>query len=217
MYDIAHLKQLPFADRTYSTLDRTLENVEFQLEKTGETVTLVTAARAEDVPAGLLRQAWQEMNYVIDEGRTYPHYKLMSYDEFLAYLFEDTAAILVEGQFDKSWSGDDAFWASKYMGHFYVKPNYIGRCSHVCNAGFIVHHERRGLRLGLELGKQYLKLAPTLGYVYSVFNLVFETNPASIRIWDALGFERIGYIKKVAMLKGEADLVGAHMFGKDLN
>ena len=86
----------------------------------------------------------------------------------------------------------------------------------MCNAGFVVNHEKRGLGLGKELGRKYLVWAPQLGYVYSVFNLVFETNIASLKIWDGLGFERIGYVKNVAVLKGHKHLVGAHMFGKDL-
>lgn len=73
-----------------------------------------------------------------------------------------------------------------------------------------------GLGLGKELGAKYLDIAPRLGYVYSVFNLVFETNVPSLKIWDSLGFERIGYVKNVAVLKGHDKLVGAYMFGKDL-
>lgn len=33
------------------------------------------------------------------------------------------------------------------------------------------------------------------GYTYSVFNLVYETNVASCRIWDSLGFERISTLR----------------------
>jgi len=30
------------------------------------------------------------------------------------------------------------------------------------------------------------------GYIYSVFNLVYVSNVASCRLWDSLGFDRIG-------------------------
>lgn len=218
-YDIEHLKTLPFADRTYATTPRVTDNIEFSLQKTGEKATLVTAHSAADVAPGLLKRAWLEMNHVIDAGRTYPHYQLMTYDEFLSYLFEGFAAILVTGVYDATAPGADqeSFWNDRYLGHFYVKPNYIGRCSHVCNAGFIVNHMRQRMGLGKELGRKYLDIAPRLGYVYSVFNLVFETNEASCRIWESLGFDKIGYIKNVAMLRGEERLVGAYMYGKDLN
>lgn len=54
-------------------------------------------------------------------------------------------------------------------------------------------------------------------YTYSVFNLVYETNVASIRIWDALGFKRIGRVKGCGNLRSSPDaLVGAIIYGRDL-
>lgn len=55
------------------------------------------------------------------------------------------------------------------------------------------------------------------GYTYSVFNLVYETNVASCRIWDALGFKRIGRVKSCGNLRSHPDeLVDAIMYGRDL-
>lgn len=216
-YDFNLLQTLPFADRKYEALPKISGKEVLQLLKTGETVTVIKAHSGDEVPAGLLDMCHEEFNYIVEEGRTYPHYLPMNRDEFLAYLFEHFAAIWIKGEYTEDMATQPKeFWRSRYLGHFYVKPNYIGRCSHVCNAGFIVSHEIRGKGLGKEMGKKYLELAPQLGYVYSVFNLVFETNEASVRIWDSLGFDRIGYIKNVGALKGEDKLVGAHMFGKDL-
>lgn len=216
-YDFNLLQSLPFADHKYIGLPKLAGRDTFQLEKTGETVTVFRAHGPEDVPAGLLEVCHEEMNYVIDEGRTYPHYKLMDKAEFLGYLFDHFAAIWIKGEYTEDMADQPKeFWQTRYLGHFYIKPNYIGRCSHVCNAGFIVNHEVRGKGMGKELGRKYLEWAPKLGYVYSVFNLVFETNMASFKIWLSLGFEQIGYIKNVAALKGEDKLVGAYMFGKDL-
>lgn len=146
----------------------------------------------------------------------------MAYDDFVSYWFSGGfVAILLEGDYKSGFKKEEFyessdFWREKFLGNFYIKPNYTGRCSHVCNAGFIVNHDKRGLGLGKELGRKYLHYAPQVGYVYSVFNLVFETNIASLKIWDSLGFDRIGYVKNVAVLKGEKNLVGAIMYGKDL-
>lgn len=216
-YDYNFLQTLPFADRKYETTPRITETCVFNLAKDGRKVTLIPAHSPEEVPPALLDILHEEFNYVIEEGQTYPHYLPMSFEEFVAYLFEGMAAILVNGEYKK----DDidkprSFWEENYLGHFYIKPNYIGRCSHVCNAGFIVNHTVRGLGLGKEMGRKFLEWAPRLGYVYSVFNLVFETNIASKNIWDALGFQQIGYIKNVAVLKGHDKLIGAYMYGKDL-
>jgi hypothetical protein len=67
------------------------------------------------------------------------------------------------------------------------------------------------------MGETYLEWAPKLGYTYSVFNLVYETNVASCRIWDALGFKRIGRVKGCGNLKSyPGELVDAIIYGRDL-
>jgi len=42
------------------------------------------------------------------------------------------------------------------------QPNYPGRSSHICNAGFLVHESARGQGVGRILGEAYLKWAPEL-------------------------------------------------------
>lgn len=60
-------------------------------------------------------------------------------------------------------------------------------------------------------------MTQTQGYTYSVFNLVYETNVASCRIWDALGFKRIGRVKECGNLRSYPDrLVDAIIYGRDL-
>lgn len=55
------------------------------------------------------------------------------------------------------------------------------------------------------------------GYTYSVFNLVYETNVASCRIWDALGFKRIGRVKGAGQLKSyPGQYIDAHIYGREL-
>lgn len=96
---------------------------------------------------------------------------------------------------------DAVAWAAQLGGFYYIKPNYPGRSSHICNAGFIVPTTLRGLRLGSTLARNYLVLAPALGYRASVFNLVYETNVASVKIWERLGFAVVGRIPKAGLLK----------------
>lgn len=55
------------------------------------------------------------------------------------------------------------------------------------------------------------------GYTYSVFNLVYETNTASCRIWDSLGFKRIGRVPGCGNLKSFEEPVDAIIYGRDLN
>lgn len=53
-------------------------------------------------------------------------------------------------------------------------------------------------------------------YTYSVFNLVYETNTASTKIWDSLGFKRIGRIPGCGTLKSYPEPVDAIIYGRDL-
>lgn len=215
------LKDLPFASQGQKT-PKITQPITFSLKKdpTGM-VTLFPIHDANEVPKTLLKVIQQEINYVIEEGATYPYHETMDLVQFVLYWFSAFVAILIDGDHQSLSVADlqdklETYWKKHFLGTFYVKPNYTGRCSHVCNAGFVVNHEKRGLGLGKEMGAKYLIWGPQLGYVYSVFNLVFETNTASLRIWDSLGFDRIGYVKNVAVLKGQNNLVGAYMYGKDL-
>ena len=87
----------------------------------------------------------------------------------------------------------------------------------MCNAGFVVTDASRNKGVGRLLGESYLDWAPKLGYTYSVFNLVYDNNVASTRIWDALGFDRIGRVPQCGNLKGtKGRYVDAIVFGKEL-
>jgi len=92
-------------------------------------------------------------------------------------------------------------WEDVLVGFYYVKPNYPGRSSHICNAGFVVPPAHRQYGYGMTLGKSYLHYAPALGYRASVFNLVYATNTGSLRIWDSLGFTRVGLIPRAGRLR----------------
>ncbi|THH04316.1 hypothetical protein EW145_g5611 [Phellinidium pouzarii] len=72
-------------------------------------------------------------------------------------------------------------WEQCVAGFYYIKPNYPGRSSHICNAGFVVPFPARGHGFARALARSYLHYAPKLGYQASVFNLVYVNNAASIR------------------------------------
>ncbi|SCU79848.1 LAFA_0B05996g1_1 [Lachancea sp. 'fantastica'] len=193
----------------------TIEPLQFQLLNSEKLATAFPIYSAKDVPDSLIDYMHVAFNKEIEAGQTYPNLKQLTRDEFLKLWFFSFCAIVLktdQTEIDPSWTN----WDDLFLGTFYVKPNYIGRCSHNCNAGFLVNTCQRGQKIGFRLGQLYLKWAPLLGYKYSVFNLVFITNPGSWKIWDKLKFDRIGYIPKVAILKGYDEPVDAIMFGKDL-
>ncbi|VDC00296.1 unnamed protein product [Peniophora sp. CBMAI 1063] len=92
-------------------------------------------------------------------------------------------------------------WDESLVGFYYVKPNYPGRSSHICNAGFVITPAHRQFGYGKVLGTSYLHYGPALGFKASVFNLVYTSNVGSLRIWDSLGFQRAGLIPRAGRLR----------------
>lgn len=129
-------------------------------------------------------------NQIVEEGTTYPQDKPLSLADFGAY-----------------WSNYDGFVVrttntatSQIIAAFYIKPNFPGRCNHICNAGFIVEQDWRGWGIGRWMGESMLEIAVDLGYQAVMFNLVFATNIPSLRLWESLGFASLGKIPQAVRL-----------------
>ncbi|MEZ5866563.1 MAG: GNAT family N-acetyltransferase [Geminicoccaceae bacterium] len=78
------------------------------------------------------------------------------------------------------------------LGTYYITDNKPGQGAHVANAGFMVGPAARGRGVGRAMGVHSLDAARALGYLAMQFNMVAVTNTASLRIWDDLGFLRVG-------------------------
>jgi GNAT superfamily N-acetyltransferase len=112
------------------------------------------------------------MNREIEKGDTYPMTSAMSLDFFGGYWFANFAAIMLLGD----WGAEsedvanrlggtenvEKDWEKECLGSFYVKPNYPGRSSHVCNGGFLVTDGARNRGVGRLMGEGYLEWAPKL-------------------------------------------------------
>ncbi|KAK2014368.1 hypothetical protein LZ32DRAFT_195280 [Colletotrichum eremochloae] len=181
------------------------------------TATIIPFASQHEVPQSLVRYLSDQLNKEIEGGDTYPMMDPMPADKFGAYWFQNFGAIMLLGNIERADLTDDMDWSRECLGSFYIKPNYPGRSSHVCNAGFLVTDASRNRGVGRLMGECYIDWAPKLGYTYSVFNLVYETNVASCKIWDALGFKRIGRVKGCGNLKSHpGQLIDAIIYGRDL-
>lgn len=163
------------------------------------------------------------LNHFVSEGMTYPQAQPLSQDEFRAYWMSRDAFVVraIDRTSEESSSGesnsrensigdDTAKKPARILGAFYLKPNFPGRCSHICNAGFIVQPEIRGQGIGRYMGEAMLAIARARGYRAVMFNLVFETNIASLKLWESLGFSAIGRIPNAAHL-GNGQTVDALM------
>ncbi|KAH4933602.1 hypothetical protein HBI79_091460 [Parastagonospora nodorum] len=186
------------------------------------TATIIPFSAPVQVPLTLLAYLCDQLGREIEKGDTYPMVEPLLLENFGPYWFGVFGAIMLLGEIqdgrelhDMAQRGCD--WERECLGSFYIKPNYPGRSSHVCNGGFLVTDASRNRGVGRLMGETYLDWAPKLGYTYSVFNLVYETNVASCRIWDALGFKRIGRVKGCGNLKSyPGELVDAIIYGRDL-
>lgn len=213
--------QQPFPE-PYGPLPEDISPRTVTLRDRVTTATLVPFSSPHQVPPHLTAYLCELLNREIEKGDTYPMMDSMALSVFGMYWFANFGAIMILGDIQTpeevtQMEERGVDWAKQCLGSFYIKPNYPGRSSHVCNGGFLVTDAARNRGVGRLMGEGYLEWAPKLGYTYSVFNLVYETNVASLRIWDALGFKRIGRVKGCGNLKSYPDqLIDAIMFGREL-
>lgn len=142
--------------------------------------------RAEDHESAI----FSILKEAVDEGQTYPQDTMETMDDFRAFYVSHDVFVAVEEETDEA------------VGSFYVKPNFPGLCSHVCNGGFLVRRDKRRQGISHFLGQAFLTIARDLGYKSSLFNLVFVSNTASIHMCKSMGLIEVGRIPEVGNLKG---------------
>ncbi|KAG0230262.1 hypothetical protein BGW42_001060 [Actinomortierella wolfii] len=150
----------------------------------------------------LLQAMHKIFNDEVEAGDTYPHEFPLDQEGFISYFLGGDGFVLLRGRYaqasDVAPLGKPEDWDERLLGFFYVKPNFP-----ICNGGFMVNPTHRGKGVGGILARAFLRVAPILGYKASMFNLVFVSNQASIRLWQRLGFREIGRIPKAGRLRGQ--------------
>lgn len=141
--------------------------------------TLLPFSSPLQVPPSLLAYLSDQLNREIEKGDTYPMVDALPVEAFGRYWFQGFGAVMVlgevggieelvggggsgrgAGQGAQGANGVD--WSRVCLGSFYVKPNYPGRSSHVCNGGFLVTDAARNKGVGRLMGEGYLEWAPRL-------------------------------------------------------
>lgn len=162
---------------------------------------------------GLLEHLTAVFALEVERGLTYPQEGEIDQPDFESYFFAADVFVGIVGYHPRGDRGEaeieldiDAAragrpWDECVAGFYYIKPNYPGRSSHICNAGFVVSPNHRGTGYGSVLAKSYIYYAPKLGYQASVFNLVYVNNVASIKLWERLSFSKVGLIPRAGRLK----------------
>lgn len=132
-----------------------------------------------------MMQIW---NDVVREGDAFPQLETLTLeaanDFFAAQSYTGVAV-----------DGDEV------VGLYILHPNNVGRCGHLANASYAVKAGCRGRKIGEELVRDCLKQGPALGFKILQFNAVVCTNLAAIRLYEKLGFQRLGAIPNGFMLK----------------
>jgi RimJ/RimL family protein N-acetyltransferase len=141
-----------------------------------------------------VEQGFKLMNDVITEGKSWPFMDTYATVEAYSSYFHSHASFAVR-------FADQNKYGTDILGCFYVKPNFPGRCSHICNGGFITSPKYRGLGVGTFMGRAFKRLAKDLGYRGSLFNLVFANNTASVKLWMKLGFTQLAVLPAAAVLR----------------
>lgn len=149
--------------------------------------TLIPFSAPSQVPLSLLDYLRQQLNREIEKGDTYPMIDNFTFEAFGPYWFQNFGAVMLLG--DIAGGADEVRrmeeqeggvnWEKQCLGSFYIKPNYPGRSSHVCNGGFLVTDGARNRGVGRLMGECYLEWAPLL--VSFVFPWFCRTHCLSVR------------------------------------
>jgi hypothetical protein len=150
-----------------SALPREIQPRSVTLRDRTTLATLVPFSSALQVPRALLAYLCSQLNKEIEKGDTYPMIDPMTIDDFGNYWFANFGAVMLLGDIHEPYevmalAQQGCDWEKECLGSFYVKPNYPGRSSHVCNGGFLVTDGSRNRGVGRLMGEGYLDYAPKL-------------------------------------------------------
>lgn len=125
-----------------------------------------------------VREIW---NGVVAEGDSFPQD---------APLDKTSAEAFFAGQ---SYTGV-AESGREIVGLYILHPNNVGRCGHIANASYAVKKGLRGRHIGERLVRDSIAVAASLSFKILQYNAVVATNEGAIRLYDRLGFKRLGVI-----------------------
>lgn len=103
----------------------------------------------------------------------------------------------------------------RIVGSYYIKPNQPGLGAHVCNCGYVVALDARGLGVASAMCQHSQQLGREMGFLAMQFNLVVSTNLRAVQLWQRLGFATIGTLPK-AFRHQQLGLVDALVMFKSL-
>lgn len=137
---------------------------------------IVRAYAESDIPAML--KIWNE---VVEEGNAFPQEERLDTKSGTEFFAAQSRCGVAEE--------DGAI-----LGMYILHPNNVGRCGHICNASYAVSSAARGRHIGEALVRDCMEAAKKLGFRVLQFNAVVAENVRARRLYERLGFTKLGTI-----------------------
>ena len=80
------------------------------------------------------------------------------------------------------------------LGTYYVKANFEGAASHICNCGYVVSERARGRGIAARMCEHSQREAIARGFRAMQYNLVVSSNEGAVHLWTKMGFAIVGTI-----------------------
>ena len=145
---------------------------------------------ASDLPE--MARIW---NRVVEDGIAFPQENRLTLPEASAFFAAQSFAGVAEGE-------------GRIFGLYILHPNNVGRCGHIANCSYAVDETARGMGIGEKLVLHSLETAKALGFRIMQYNAVVATNIGALKLYEKLGFSRLGVIPGgFRMDGGYADIV----------
>ena len=129
-------------------------------------------------------------NQVVEDGEAFPQMELLT---------EKTGDEFFRGQSFTGIAYDED--TGEIAGLYILHPNNIGRCGHICNASYAVRRDLRGQHTGEKLVTHCMKKGRELGFRILQFNAVVASNRYALRLYEKLGFVRLGTVPDGFLMK----------------
>jgi ribosomal protein S18 acetylase RimI-like enzyme len=104
----------------------------------------------------------------------------------------------------------------QFLGTYYLRPNFDGPASHICNCGYVVAERARGRGVAARMCQHSQEEAIARGYRAMQFNLVVSTNHPAVHLWKKMGFTIVGTVPG-AFRHPRQGFVDAHIMYKRLH
>ena len=139
-------------------------------------------------------------NKVVNDGNAFPQSEPFGKEDGIAFF---------EGQTFTGVAYDTE--TNEVVGVYILHPNFIGRCSHICNTSYAVMADKRGLGIGKLIVTHSMQRAREEGFKILQLNAVIASNTPALNLYKKLGLTPLGRIKDAFLNKnGEYEDIIPH-------